>query len=92
MATAQEIEIKVDVQSVQIVHLRGNRKPRDYRCPHCGRLIMRAVLVQGCYIEHRCARCARMCIFAFTPDFDGKFDVQEDAPLEVQLTEKGNVE
>ena len=59
---------------------RGNHKPRDYRCPSCGRLIMRAVLVQGCYIEHRCGRCARMCIFAFTPDSNGRYEVELEQP------------
>jgi phage FluMu protein Com len=58
------LELDTMTQPLQ-VHVRP-LKPRDYRCPHCARLIMRAVLVAGCYIEHRCSRCGKMCVFDVT--------------------------
>jgi len=56
-------------QPLQVISYR-DAKPKDYRCPHCARLLMRAVLVTGCYIEIRCSRCAKMCVLTpvtFTP-------------------------
>lgn len=59
--------VNVDAQTQleappRVIHIREG-KPKDYRCWHCGRLVMRAILTAGCYIEHRCARCGKICVF-----------------------------
>jgi phage FluMu protein Com len=64
-----------------VFHYRGHRKPRDYRCRHCARLIMRAVLVPECYIEHRCGKCGRMCIITFEPNGNGEYDLHDEKPV-----------
>ena len=33
---------------------------RDYRCPNCQKLLLRARLIQGCLIEIRCVRCKQI--------------------------------
>lgn len=65
-----------------VLHYRGHRKPRDYRCRNdgCSRLLMRAVLMPGCYIETRCPKCSRMTIITFEPNGNGGHDLHEDKP------------
>lgn len=43
-------------------------KPRDYRCASCGRLLFRAVLNPGCYVECRCPKCGSMNVAGFAPE------------------------
>ena len=38
-------------------------QPDYYRCPHCGRLLFRAILVEGCKINIRCPKCSRLTVF-----------------------------
>jgi phage FluMu protein Com len=46
------------------VHIRPD-KPKDYRCPHCGKLLFRAVLVAGCHIEIRDRSCGRIVVLEY---------------------------
>ncbi len=71
-----------------VIHYRGSRKPRDYR-HDCGRLIMRAVLMPGCYIEHRCGKCGRMCIITFEPNGNGEYNLHDEVKSEKKEGESG---
>ena len=46
---------EVEAAVAQIVH---HEKPRDYRCT-CGRLLCRARLTPGAYVEVRCRKCGK---------------------------------
>lgn len=35
-------------------------KPMDHRCRGCGKLLFRAILPVGAYVETRCPRCSKM--------------------------------
>lgn len=44
-------------------------RPRDYRCRHCGRLLFRAYLPPGAYVEIRCTKtqCGRVTVIEADP-------------------------
>lgn len=44
-------------------------RPRDYRCRNCGRLLFRAYLPPGAYVEIRCTKteCARVTVIEADP-------------------------
>jgi len=71
-------------EDVLVIQLRANRKPHDYRCGGCGRLLFRAVLLPGCYIEIRCRHCTTMSVHTYQPN-DGDYlliDKEEKTVLE----------
>lgn len=50
-------------EDLLIIQVRASRKPYDYRCRSCGRLLFRAILPDNAYLEIRCPKCGRISVF-----------------------------
>ena len=68
--------LEAQMEEINLVQIRANRKPHDYRCRKqtvlksgevrsCGRFLLRACLAHGAYIEVRCPKCGRMTVIEF---------------------------
>lgn len=77
-------------EDLQLVQVRANRKPHDYRCraDSCGRLLFRAVIQPGCYIEIRCPKCSRMSVFSFEPS-DNDYVLVDDGYNKIAVKSNG---
>lgn len=53
MSTAEETPLGSAVPLTSV-------NPADVRCRHCGRLLFRAVIARGCWLEIRCPKCGQM--------------------------------